>query len=105
MAVKDKTNVFTLGSRVDILNNMDAPVIVPHAAEEQQQRFPFEAIFRNITRVFIDNASSEFLFCSEFFQAPKSKKATDQSGGSATSVTMEMFQEVFGKTTKMILVS
>ena len=100
MMVKDKTNVFTLGERIDILNAIDAPVILPHVAEEQQLKFPFEAIFRSMTRTFMDNASSEFVFDLEFFYAPRSKKSENP-----TAVATDAFNEVFGKTLKMILES
>lgn len=98
--VKDKTNVFTLGDRILILNNIDDPVILPHVAEEQQQKFAFEAIFRSITRTFMDNASSEFCFDMEFFYTQRPKKQE-----SPVAIAQEVFNEVFGKTTKMILVS
>jgi hypothetical protein len=101
VAVKDKTNVYTLGARMDVLANMDASVILPHVAEEQQLKFAFESIFRSITRTLMDNASSEYCFDCEFFFAPRGKKTNENN---AASVANEIFNDTFGKTLRMILV-
>ncbi len=93
--------MFTLGPRADVLTNIDAPVILPHAAEEHQQKFAFEDIFRSITRTVMDNASSEYCFSSEFFYAPRPGKRQE---GSAAQVANEIFNDSFGKTLRMVQV-
>lgn len=94
LTLKDKTNVFTLGDRIQVLQNIDGSVILTHVAETQQQKFPLEAIFRSLARVLMDNASSEYSFITDFFVSPRIKK-TDPSGA---SVAGEVFSEIFGKT-------
>lgn len=77
--IKDK---FTLtAERSNVLTNIDAPAILSHVAEDKQERFTFEAIFRSITRTLMDNGSSEYCFASDFFYAP-SLKRTDESSAS-----------------------
>jgi hypothetical protein len=79
---------------------MEAPAIIVHVAEEQQLRFPFEAVFRSIVRVLMDNASSEYCFAVDFFFNPKLKKGDF----SAQTVASEIFEDVFGKTIRNSLV-
>ncbi|GAB5589033.1 Vacuolar protein sorting-associated protein 52 [Umbelopsis nana] len=66
-AIKDKTNVFALGDRIETLRAHDAGVILVHIAEDEGVRYPFEQLFRSFNLTLIDNASSEYLFISEFF--------------------------------------
>mmetsp|Transcript_23537 Transcript_23537/g.64882 ORF Transcript_23537/g.64882 Transcript_23537/m.64882 type:complete len:760 (+) Transcript_23537:107-2386(+) len=60
-------HVFALGNRVEVLEQLDAPAVVPHMADAQGRRFLYEAIFRNVHKLLIDTATSEFFFCREFF--------------------------------------
>eukprot|EP00983_Pelagomonas_calceolata_P034966 1094473-Pelagomonas_calceolata.AAC.6 len=39
-------HVFALGNRVEVLEQLDAPAVVPHMADAQGRRFLYEAIFR-----------------------------------------------------------
>ncbi|KAE9419192.1 hypothetical protein Angca_009057 [Angiostrongylus cantonensis] len=64
--------VFSLGSRQHILtHDFLNPLIVPHAAQEANQKacyhFQFEALFRSIHLAFVDHCSHEFLFLTDFF--------------------------------------
>ncbi|KAJ3117755.1 Vacuolar protein sorting-associated protein 52 [Phlyctochytrium bullatum] len=70
-ALKDRTNIFTLGDRIQILHTADPGIILAHIAEEQQLKFPFEVIFKSVNRLLMDNASSEYIFTTEFFFPPK----------------------------------
>jgi hypothetical protein len=79
--IKNKTNVFTLGDRVNVLLNPEPGLIIPQAVEDQSQKLPFEVIFKSINRLFLDNASSEYLFTLEFFFGSKKKGSSSGGGG------------------------
>ena len=66
---------FTLGSRAGVLAAIDAPPLILHEAEAQGQRFPFEVLFRSISKLLTDTASHEFLFCCEFWGEGEGKWA------------------------------
>jgi hypothetical protein len=83
--LKDRTSVFSLGDRIQSLVNIDAPVILSHVAEEKQEKYPFEAIFRSVVRTLMDNSSSEYCFASEFFYASRGKKG-EESAASGISI-------------------
>ncbi|RKO84574.1 Sac2 family-domain-containing protein, partial [Blyttiomyces helicus] len=100
LALKDKTNVFTLGDRIQVLTNPDLGIILTHVAEDQNMKFPYEAIFKSINRLMMDNACSEYIFTTEFFASPRSK------GGRAGSVDVSSigttFSEIFEPTLKLL---
>ncbi|KAJ3273286.1 hypothetical protein HDV01_004644 [Terramyces sp. JEL0728] len=91
--VKDTTNLYTMGDRINLLIGNDTGIIVPHLAEEKNQKFTFEQIFKSVSRLVLDNASSEYIFTNEFFQE-KSIKTSSES--------MSFFNEVFDPTLKII---
>ncbi|KAI9497981.1 Sac2 family-domain-containing protein [Zychaea mexicana] len=93
VALKDKTNVFALGDRIDALKMTDQGVILVHVAEDKDQKFQFEQLFRSFNLTLIDNASSEYLFIYEFFSSRDTKKSAD----TAKSV----FQQIFDPTEKV----
>jgi vacuolar protein sorting-associated protein 52 len=93
--VKEATQIFGLGNRVHVLTLTDAGIIVPHHAEEQNKRFNFEAIFKSLNRLLIDNACSEYVFTCEFFNKDR-KQHVD-------SLQM-FFLQVFDPTLKCVLV-
>ncbi|KHJ97089.1 Vps52 / Sac2 family protein [Oesophagostomum dentatum] len=65
---RNRATVFSLGSRQQILtHDFLNPLIVPHAAQESNQKFQFEALFRSIHLAFVDHCSHEFLFLTDFF--------------------------------------
>ncbi|KAJ1364466.1 Vacuolar protein sorting-associated protein 52 [Parelaphostrongylus tenuis] len=65
---RNRATVFSLGSRQQILtHDFLNPLIVPHAAQEANQKFQFEALFRSIHLAFVDHCSHEFLFLTDFF--------------------------------------
>ncbi|KAJ3029343.1 hypothetical protein HK097_005818, partial [Rhizophlyctis rosea] len=98
LALKDRTNIYTLGDRVSVLTDLDAGIILNHVAADQNMKFPFEAIFKSVNRLMMDNASSEYIFDLEFFAPPKSKPSRATSTDAATSA----FNEVFDGTLKLI---
>jgi hypothetical protein len=57
-AVKDRSSV---------LYELEEPSIIPHVAEQNQQKFTYEVIFRSTNHLLMDTASSEYIFDSEFF--------------------------------------
>ncbi|XP_067001896.1 vacuolar protein sorting-associated protein 52 homolog isoform X2 [Anabrus simplex] len=90
-SLKQKNTVFTIGNRGDILTTqLEAPIIVPHAAQEQDNRYPFEALFRSEQYALVDNACREYLFLTEFFMV---------RGGQA----LELFDKILGKTLNMLV--
>lgn len=89
VAIKEKTNIFALSERGDTLKNPESGVIVAHVAEEEGQKYPFEALFRSLNLALIDNVSSEYLFLIEFYE--KFDTAT------------EVFHEIFEPTLKSSL--
>ncbi|GLC44043.1 hypothetical protein PLESTB_000222700 [Pleodorina starrii] len=58
---------FSLGERAAVLDQLDKPAIIPHQAEHDGQKFPYEVIFRNVHKLLLDTATSEYLFCCDFF--------------------------------------
>ncbi|KAJ3165680.1 hypothetical protein HDU88_003873 [Geranomyces variabilis] len=98
-ALKEKTNVFTLGDRLLVTTSADPGIILTHIADEQNMKFPFDAIFKSISRLLMDNASSEYLFAMDFFAPARGKNARIQKDGMSGAAT---FFEVFDPTLKII---
>ncbi|KAI9322660.1 Sac2 family-domain-containing protein [Dichotomocladium elegans] len=92
-ALKDKTNVFSLGDRIDVLRMQDQGVILVHVAEDKDQKYQFEQLFRSFNLTLIDNASSEYLFIYEFFSTRDPKKSADTA--------KYVFQQIFESTEKV----
>ncbi|KAG2187646.1 hypothetical protein INT44_005336 [Umbelopsis vinacea] len=84
-SIRDKTNVFALGDRIETLRAHDAGVILVHIAEDEGVRYPFEQLFRSFNLTLIDNASSEYLFITEFF-------ANNQANNDTSKL---IFQHIF----------
>ncbi|KXS13007.1 Vps52-domain-containing protein [Gonapodya prolifera JEL478] len=100
LVVKDKANVFALGDRVQVVLNPDPGIILVTMAEANNARYPFEAIFKSVTRLLLDNASSEYIFTTEYFFSPRSRQG---HGSSGTSVAGSIFTEIFEPTLKLVL--
>ncbi|KAJ3200450.1 hypothetical protein HK099_002682, partial [Clydaea vesicula] len=103
--LKDKSNVFTLGERIQVLTNADAGIILGHIAEEQNIKYPYEAIFKSVNRLLIDNSSSEYTFTAYFFCSPKLNNKVNQSNlNNTTSTDLNLanliFLEIFDSTIK-----
>ncbi|KAJ3070045.1 hypothetical protein HDU98_006918 [Podochytrium sp. JEL0797] len=109
--LKDRSNVYSLGERVQVLTTEDAGIILPHIAEEQRLKFPYEVIFKSINRLLMDNASSEYIFTTEFFFSPW-KKASKSPATTGSPVSPPppggsndpnvVFAEIFEPTLKFI---
>lgn len=66
--VRNKATVFSIGTRHQILaEDFLGALIVPHAANQNNQAYQFEALFRSIQLAFIDHYSHEYLFINDFF--------------------------------------
>lgn len=60
--------IFELRERASVLAQSDKSAIIPHMAEHEGKRFPYEVIFRNVHKLLMDTATSEFFFCLDFFE-------------------------------------
>ncbi|SAL98829.1 hypothetical protein [Absidia glauca] len=89
--LKDKTNLFSLGDRMDTLRLQDPGVILVHVAEDKDMRYQFEQLFRSLNLTMIDNASSEYLFIYEFFS---------KDPNTAADIAKTVFQQIFDTTEK-----
>ncbi|XP_042477928.1 vacuolar protein sorting-associated protein 52 A-like [Macadamia integrifolia] len=65
--LKNRSAVFALGDRINILKEIDQPALIPHIAEASSQKYPYEVLFRNLHKLLMDTATSEYLFCDDFF--------------------------------------
>ncbi|KAJ3354477.1 hypothetical protein HDU83_005179 [Entophlyctis luteolus] len=109
--LKDRTNVYSLGDRVQVLVTEDAGIILTYAAEEQKLKFPYEALFKSICRLLMDNASSEYIFVANFFMSPW-KKGRSPSSVTEASLTLDsdqhsatvnaIFAEIFEPTLRYV---
>ena len=91
--MRNRSTVFTLGNRFNIIeNDIESTIIIPHASQKSDQKYTLESIFRSEQYALLDNACNENLFLSDFFMA-KDK------------VGMELFQAVFYKTFSLFIVS
>jgi len=76
--MKNRSAVFTLGSRGGLLTEIEAPIIVPHAAADNKVRYPYESLFRSHQYAIVDNCCREYLFICDFFMlAQGSSQALD----------------------------
>ncbi|CAI0429061.1 unnamed protein product, partial [Linum tenue] len=65
--LKNRSAVFGLGDRINILKDIEQPTLIPHIAEASSQKYPYEVIFGSLHRLLLDTATSEYLFCDNFF--------------------------------------
>uniref|UniRef100_A0A0N5AMR6 Vacuolar protein sorting-associated protein 52 homolog n=1 Tax=Syphacia muris TaxID=451379 RepID=A0A0N5AMR6_9BILA len=89
--VRSRATVFSLGSRNNLLSEeLTAPLIVPHAASQANERFQFEILFRSLQYAFVDHLSHEYLFICDFFMV------TDQTA-------LELFSQVMTRSLNSLL--
>ncbi|XP_016509227.1 vacuolar protein sorting-associated protein 52 A-like isoform X2 [Nicotiana tabacum] len=65
--LKNRSAVFALGERINILKEIDEPPLIPHIAEASSKKYPYEVLFRSLHKLLMDTTSSEYLFCDDFF--------------------------------------
>lgn len=64
---QNNKSIFTLMNREDVLNNIDADPIIFHVANQANQRFFIEQIFKSLNKLLLDSMASEFYFTLDFF--------------------------------------
>ncbi|XP_067281302.1 vacuolar protein sorting-associated protein 52 homolog [Pseudorasbora parva] len=91
-SLKSRNTIFTLGQRGEVLNpaELEGPILIPHAAQRGESRYPYETLFRSQHYALLDNGCREFLFLSDFFMV---------AGNSA----LDLFNSIMGKTLSMFL--
>ncbi|XVF63321.1 hypothetical protein PTKIN_Ptkin09bG0078600 [Pterospermum kingtungense] len=65
--LKNRSAVFALGERLNVLKEIDQPSLIPHIAEASSLKYPYEVLFRSLHKLLMDTATSEYMFCDEFF--------------------------------------
>lgn len=89
-SLKNKSTVFTIGNRGDVLTSqLEAPIIIPHSAQKNVVKHPFEALFRSEQYALVDNGCREYLFICEFFMV-QGKEA------------QKLFNQIMGKTLALL---
>jgi len=85
--MKTRSAVFTLGSRGGLLAEVEAPILVPHAAADNKMRYPYESLFRSHQYAIVDNCCREYLFVCDFFMLVQ-----------GSSQALDVFTAIFDKT-------
>ncbi|KAL9861822.1 Vacuolar protein sorting-associated protein 52 B [Arabidopsis thaliana] len=65
--LKNRSAVFALGDRIKIIKDIDQPALIPHIAEASSLKYPYEVLFRSLHKLLMDTATSEYMFCDDFF--------------------------------------
>ena len=60
-AMKSKANIFTLGSRNEVLNSSDYHVLIPHIVVNEGKKLPFEVLFKSFMRLIADNVTRHIM--------------------------------------------
>uniref|UniRef100_A0A671PPA4 Vacuolar protein sorting-associated protein 52 homolog n=1 Tax=Sinocyclocheilus anshuiensis TaxID=1608454 RepID=A0A671PPA4_9TELE len=91
-SLKSRNTIFTVGQRGAVLSpaELEGPILIPHAAQRGDSRYPYETLFRSQHYALLDNSCREFLFLSDFFMV---------AGNSA----LDLFNSIMGKTLGMFL--
>lgn len=58
---------FALGSRLDVLKDVEGPAIVLATALDNKERFYYEQIHRSLGKMLSETCASEHIFCEQFF--------------------------------------
>ncbi|CAB3981273.1 Hypothetical predicted protein [Paramuricea clavata] len=91
VALRNRSTIFTLGNRGNVLTSeLEEPIIVPHAAQKNDRKYPSESLFRSQHYALLDNGCREYLFLVDFFNV---------QGNPAK----EIFTSVFGKTLSLLM--
>ncbi|GJR60707.1 vacuolar protein sorting-associated protein 52 A [Tanacetum coccineum] len=65
--LKNRSAIFALGDRISVLKEIDEPSLIPHIAEANAKKYPYEVLFRSMHKLLMDTATSEYVFCGDFF--------------------------------------
>lgn len=90
-SLKSRSTIFTVGNRGAVLTtDLEGPIIVPHAAQKGEQKYPYESLFRSLHFALVDNGCREYLFVSDFFIV-------------TGAASQDLFNQIFGKTLAMFI--
>uniref|UniRef100_H2Z2W4 Vacuolar protein sorting-associated protein 52 homolog n=1 Tax=Ciona savignyi TaxID=51511 RepID=H2Z2W4_CIOSA len=90
-AMRNRSSVFTLGKRDVILGEqLEAPIVVPHAAQKNEEKQSFESLFRSQHYALLDTSCREYLFVCDFFML-------------SASAAQDLFNAIVGKTLALYL--
>ena len=84
-AAKSRKLVFSLGNRGTVLDDINQPAAMPNELSAGKAKYPFEVLFRSISALVADTATTEYLFDIAFFGKE------------------EVFHNVFTKATEVIV--
>ncbi|CAF0894611.1 unnamed protein product [Adineta ricciae] len=88
--LKQRATVFSLGNRDCVLKQeLEAPIIIPHAQQKIEVKYPYEYLFRSEQYAILDNCCREYLFLCDFFMLQN-------------RTAPEFFMDIFDKTFKLI---
>lgn len=65
-----KGNVFDLGDRLTIAEDVNQQPIIAHVAQKNNQVFPIEALYKSLNRLLVETVGQEYSFCQNFFCRP-----------------------------------
>lgn len=89
--LKNRTTVFTLGNRGEIVTTeLESPIILTHVATKSETRYPMEALFRSHQWAIVDNGCREYIFCTDYFILKD-------------TAACELFDRILGRTLKYVL--
>ncbi|KAK6126981.1 hypothetical protein DH2020_039270 [Rehmannia glutinosa] len=57
--LKNRSAVFALGERINILKEIDESALIPHIAEASSKKYPYEVLFRSLHKLLMDTAASD----------------------------------------------
>lgn len=89
-----RSDTFSIADREQILETAATPPVLLHVAQQENQRLPYEAIFRSVQQHLMDSSTSEYLFLLEFFRP---------AGSSSAEAMRDLFMRVFAKTLSLCL--
>ncbi|CAJ1963114.1 unnamed protein product [Cylindrotheca closterium] len=65
---KKRVDVFTLGSRANVLNTTHEPPVVAHVALSEQRTYPYERLLKSCLQHLVDAVTNEHVVCRQFFK-------------------------------------
>ncbi|KAL0359685.1 UNVERIFIED_CONTAM: Vacuolar protein sorting-associated protein 52 A [Sesamum angustifolium] len=66
--LKNRSAVFALGERINILKEIDESALIPHIAEASSKKYPYEVLFRSVHKLLMDTAASDLFY--DIFAGP-----------------------------------
>ncbi|XP_071821891.1 vacuolar protein sorting-associated protein 52 homolog [Apostichopus japonicus] len=90
-SLKNRSTVFTMGNRGDVLTqHLESSIIIPHAAQKEETKHTFESLFRSQHYALLDNSCREYLFVCDFFMV-------------SLNNAQDLFNAVLGKTLSLFM--